>query len=527
MKIRSIGIIAGSLFSLLIIVLVFMLAHEALNKPDPFRFNPTPKESQRPIRVQQSFQGKIREAKELLDHQHYEKASLLLSDAITQRPDLLEPYLLLGQVYTETQQIEKLKNIIEILQKKFPGNDSISLLETRRLLVTKEFQVLMESFTANENSLTPDLMFYYATLLALQNNHEKAKEIYQQILTYDQEKEAPPVEEEVTTEAVPEESLVAEEPTQPETPPKTTETFISEQLQTKTEALLGTYKAFDLVNDGKNPHLFALFSKTLAQYRELHLAKAFAEESLKEDVRYIDAWVLRGYSSLLLGETESALKDLEYANEQAPERSNTHYFLGLAYYEVGRNKEAILYFEKVLQDDFEYGDSLREKLIQLYIEEKEYEKVIGLYGELLLENDNPKDHIPPLQMAIEVINRPEIALEFTKKLIQQNPSDFLSYNFHAWALIANQRFTEAQSALDTALELKPNNPGSYLYLGLLYEEQGKTQQALEAYKKSYEYGADGPEIGITRLAAEKHNQLLEQQEKPEAPEAPKRSANSP
>lgn len=503
-----------------------MVAHQALNKPDPFRFTASSqKDSPKPIRVQQSFQGKIREAQELIENQYYEKASLLLSDAVTRKPNLLEPYLLLGQVYTETQQAEKLKNVIEILQKKFPGDASIALMETRRLIMTGEFQTIMDSFTANEEQLAPDLMFYYATLLALQNNHEKAKELYQQISEYDTEEVV--VTESEEADPLPTEELEPAESEAPEVPEEDSEILISSQLQKKTQALLDTYDEFDLVKDGKNPHLFALFSKTLAQNRELHLAKKFAEESLKEDVRYIDAWVLRGYASLLLGETESALKDLEYANEQAPERSNTHYFLGLAYKEVGRNKEAILYFEKVLENNFEYGDSLREKLIELYIEEKEYEKVIGLYGELLLENSNPKDHIPPLQMAIEVINKPEIALEFTKKLIQQNPDDYLSYNFHAWALIANKRFTEAQSALNTALELKPKNPGSYLYLGLLNEEQDKIPQALEAYKKSYEYGVNGPEIGITRLAAEKHNQLLEQSEKPEAPEAPARSANSP
>lgn len=526
MKIKSIGIVAGSLLTLLIGGALFVTAQQTINKPEPFKFTQqaAPQESKRqPIQVQQSFQGKIQEAKDLIQNQYYQEATLLLSSAISTKPNLLEPYLLLGQVYTETQDEEKLKNIIEVLQRKFPNDLSIPILETKRLIMLGEFQTILNSFENQEN-LAPELAFYEATLLALQNNHEAAKEIYSEILDLDVEEQTEDIiAEEVLENTEQEGDAISNEDTLAPEPI----TEISQSLQDKTQALIDTYEAFDLVNDGENPHLFALFSKSLAQSRELHLAKAFAEEALKEDVKYIDAWVLRGYASLLLGQTDSALKDLEYAYEQSPERTQTHYFLGLAYAEIGKNKEAAQFFERVLETDYEFEDNLKEKLIDIYLEQKEYEKVIGLYGELLLENKNPKDHIPPLQMAIEVINKPEIALEFTKKLISQNPNDYLSYNFHAWALIANKRFTEAKESLNTSLELSQNNPGAYLYLGLLNEEQGKIPEALEAYKKSYDFGSQGPEIGITRLAAEKHNQLLEQKDKPETPIAPDRAPSSP
>ena len=190
-------------------------------------------------------------------------------------------------------------------------------------------------------------------------------------------------------------------------------------------------------------------------------------------------------------------------------------------------EKATLFFEKVLDSDFEFQEEIQSKLISLYTRQKEYEKALDIYELLLEDNTNPRDYINPLQLAIEVLNQPQRAIDLAGNLIEKNPENFIGYNFYAWALIANEQYFEAEQTLERALEIKPDNPGSYLYLGLLYEEQQKFPQALEYYKKSYEVGKDGPEAGITQLAAQKHNQLAEQKNRPNQPQAEERAGNSP
>lgn len=465
-----------------------------------------PQKQTRAIPVKKSYLGLIQEAEELIEKQHFPKAANNLSSAIKQKPDQIKPYLLLGEMYVRTQQNDKLTNLIQELGQKFPTEDATAILEARRLIMNHEYEEALKTFTTNQEILPPALSFYHATLLALQNDHETAQEKLKTILSYDKE-----------------DHQVADNTEQNEENLQT----VSPEILVKAEGLLDIYEQFETISDGKNPHLFALLSKSLSENNEAHLAKEFATNAIKEDVSYIDAWVLRGYASFLLQEYDSALKDLEYAYEIAPERTNTHYFLGLTYLETEQLDKATLFLEKVLDTDFAFSREVRWKLVDLYTKQKKYDKVLELYDELLAESDNPKDYVSPLQMAIEVLNKPETALEFTSKLIKKDPQNFISYNFHAWALIANEQYHEAKETLEQALEIKPDNPGSYLYLGLLYEEQQKFSKALEYYKKSYEFGKDTSEIGITQLAAQKHNQLAEQKNRPTQPQASERDPNSP
>ena len=59
---------------------------------------------------------------------------------------------------------------------------------------------------------------------------------------------------------------------------------------------------------------------------------------------------------------------------------------------------------------------------------------------------------------------------------------------HAWALIANKNFLEAENWLNAAKEIDPKNPRTFLNLGLLAEEQARFEDAKSFYKKSYELG---------------------------------------
>ncbi|MDH3324261.1 MAG: hypothetical protein OEL89_01330 [Candidatus Peregrinibacteria bacterium] len=456
-----------------------------------------------------SYIGRIREAKQLIEHDYFELASIELVSAIQSKPNLFEPYELLGEIYLRTQNIEKLEYLIDELEIKFAGNRKVDILKSRKLISEKKFGEAIAILKSAEN-LPPELEFYKGVLLALQNDHDTARK------TFNDLGKLPVAEGKLKVGESGVEEEAADE-----------EVYVTPEFSEKIKGLSVAYQEFDELREGDNPHLFAKLSKILAENNEAILAKEFADVAIKEEVGYIDAWILRGYSNFLLRNFEDALVDLRHAYELDSIRPQTHYFLALTLLENGKDAEATLYFEKSLEHDFEFSDEVRWKLIELFTKAEKFDRVLELYNELLSADSNPKDFVKALNLSINMLQKPEMALDMTESLIQYKPDDVFTMNIHAWALIANKKFVEAEDWLSSAKELEPENPRTFLNLGLLYEEQSKYDKAMNFYKQAYEFGKDTELESITNLAAEKYNELIHRDENPESPEAPSRPENSP
>ncbi|MCF7906079.1 tetratricopeptide repeat protein [Candidatus Gracilibacteria bacterium] len=459
-----------------------------------------------------SYIGRIREAKSLIEHGYFSLASVELQGAIREKPSLMEPYLLLGEVYLQTQDIQKLENLIQTLSTLFPNNPEITVLQGRKHIAEQDFQTASMLLQNASDNLSPGLHFYRAILVALQNDHQTAKRILEDLATL-------PVAS----------SLISLGEDGLENAERDSNT-LSQELASKVNDVLHAYKTFDDVSGGKNPHLFALLGKTLAEHNEAVLAYKFAEIALTEDVSYIDAWIVRGYANLQIGNIEEALKDLRHAYDLDPLRSQTHYFLALALDKAGKTDEAVLFFEKSLEHDFEFSDEVRWRLVELFSRQAQYDRVIELYETLLDENSEPNQYVHAMHTAIDILKRPDTALTFAERLVTEKPNDAFALNMHGWALIVNKKFVQAENELEKAKELEPNNPRTFLNLALLAEEQSAFEKAKELYKKSYEFGkekSDETAIAITNLAAEKYNNLMSRTERPEEPSASQNPENSP
>ena len=469
------------------------------------------------IRRKISYLGRIREAKKLIDNEYFSLATLELSAAITEKPDLIQPYLLLGEVHLRTRNLEKLENLITELKQKFPDDGEIDVLRARKLIAEKNFVAASSILAQAGKNLPLGLQFYRAVLLALQNDHAQARKILREL-------ERVPVRSRELT--------VGKKGVQEKQPVLSSEGIeksqtISPELLEKITGLIVVFEEFDNFADGKNPHLFALIAKNLAEHNEAVLAREFADVAIKEDITYIDAWILRGYSNFLLQYYKAAEEDLRHAYELDPIRPETHYFLALALHKSGRDDEAILFFEKSLEHNFEFSNEVRWKLIELFAAQKKFDRVVELYQELVTEEPDPKKFIKAVYTSIDILKKPEIALEITQNLIAKNPDDILAMNLHGWALIANKKFIEAEQLLRKAEKLDPLRPRTFLNLGLLYEQQEKFTEAREFYKKSYELGKDQPFNSVVNLAAEKYNELINRPKKPEESEASSKPASSP
>jgi len=489
-------------FLLAFIVIVFMsgwwISQQGL--PDfkamiNSEFKPT-EEAKPPVRAvrrKTSYLGRIRAARELMVHDYYSLASIELAQAIREKPDFIEPYLLLGEVYLRTKDTTKLANLLGELNTKFPQNPEVLTLQTRQWVNEKKFTETLGLM--NELPAIPArLRLYQAILLALQNNHEQARDILKELQKVDVKSKDFVIANYGIVEAEGEGE----------------EDFLRAEEAQKVHDLMVVYEEFDELAEGKNAHLFAEIAQALAQNNEAFLAREFADISIKEEITYIDAWILRGYSQLLMQDYEPALADLRHAYELDPIRPEVHYFLALALYESEKYEESALFFEKALEYQFDFSEEVRWKLLEIFTRQKKYDQVIELYKELLDYDTEPAQFTSAVHTAINLMQTPEVALDFTQILIDKNPQDLFAMNMHAWALIANEQLDEAGALLGQAKTLDAQNPRTYLNLGLLAETKEDSKTAKDQYQLAYEYGQErNGQDAVVNLAVDKYNAIID------------------
>lgn len=460
------------------------------------------------ISRQISYLGRLKEARTLMEHDYFALASNEVAQALKQKPDHLEPYLILAEIYLRSGDVWKLENLITEIEKRFPGSPEILIIRTRQWIAARQFSKVLDIMKQAE-ALPPELQFYQAVLRALQNNHEGAREILKSLQKLDV----------ATKEPIVSESGLID--------PYEDEEVLPAAVAVKVKELSIVYEEFESLAEGKNAHLFAELAKVLATHNEGTLARELADTAIKEEVGYIDAWILRGYAQMLLRDYHLAEEDLRHAYELDPLRPETQYFLALSLYEQEKLAEAALFFEKALEYDFEFSAEVRWKLLDIFAKQQKYDQVIELYRDLLDYDTQSEKFISAIHTAVDLLKQPSVALEFSQILYDQDPTDLMAANVHGWALIANEKYVEAGQILQAAQEQDPQNPRTYLNLGLLFEEQDKLDEAKRYYKKCYELGKDLSEYNaIVNLSVDKYNQIIES-ERPESPAVPTNPPNSP
>ena len=450
---------------------------------EKFPFFVPPKKNPVGVKRQISFQGRLREAQKMIEHEYYSLATLELQKALQEKPEELKPFQLLAEIYLRTKNFAKIaglkKNIASKTDEKFIAFKNE--LKLRELIAKKQFSLVLDIFKNEQEKIREKYRFYYGVLLTLQNDFTRAKKIFSdlsKIKTADQKDDNDILD-------------------------------LDQDFLNRTKKYNQIFADFSEFSDGKNPHLFALFAKALAEDNEFTLAKEFADKAIKQDLEYIDAWILRGYANYKLANYELALLDMQTAYQMDPVREQTQYFMAIILDKLDKLSEAMVFFEKVRGADFEFSVDLRWRMIDILSRQKKYDKVIEIYREIVELDSSPSKFISAVHTSIDILKKPEIALEITRKLYQERPNNQMSLNLYAWALIENSNFTRAKEILTLATSLNPKNPRTFLNFGLLYEKMEEINKALDFYKKSYQISGEGQFNPVINIAVEKYNTLLE------------------
>lgn len=468
------------------------------------------------IERKSSLLGDIRAAQELIHVRQYQAAIAKLQAIIKLRPDLEYTYVLLGEVYLQTNNVAQLEGLIAEVKKRFQDHQLASVLALRKDIMVHDFLAATQKLKiltadADLQTIPADVLFYYGTFAALQNDHELAQAVFKILDGMPVKK----LELVVSAEGLKDTA--------------THEYGISPNIAERVSNLVAIYQDFKQVSDGEDPHLFTLIGKNLAQNNELILARGFADIALREKPDYTDAWIVRGYTYYLQNQFADALADFNAAYKLDPIRPEIHYFLALTLTELGRDSEAALYYEKVLeQPSFSFETDLKWRLVTILLRQKKYEQVLGIYQSLATETDELEPFVSPMHQLIELAKRPDLALELAETLYKTHPNEVLAANLYAWALIADEQIVKAEGVLNKALKQESENPRTYLNLGLASEKNQKITEAAEFYKQAYDLAkANRAYAAVANLAAEAYNRLTVDVPQPANVEVGDRQQNSP
>ena len=111
--------------------------------------------------------------------------------------------------------------------------------------------------------------------------------------------------------------------------------------------------------------------------------------SREENTQYI---LKLGYAKFMMGDSKGAIEALEeaYQNVEESEKGDVAYMLGHLHYQDGQNDKAFQYFE-IIKNDEKYAQVVRPYYVQLYYNQKDYEKAIS-EGNQLLNYDVSADY---------------------------------------------------------------------------------------------------------------------------------------
>ncbi len=279
----------------------------------------------------------------------------------------------------------------------------------------------------------------------------------------------------------------------------------AESILENTQKYLTAFESFSYYKGGQNAYLELLLAKAMTETQEYQIAIPLLYDILNNKNNYRDAWILLGYSYLNVNKINEAIDALVQAKELTPQKPETLFYLGLAYFAKDEIDKAIYYIESADKYGYEPKEQVKLKLGDLYLLKKEYQKSASSYENVLSLNSKKIDVFERVVwLNIDQLDNPQKALTLSQKALETHPNEAMSYNLVGWAYTALGNYQKGKENLDIALNIDQNLDATNLNFGWLYEKFGNEVLAKEFYKKAYMLGR-GNSIG--KLAAARYNNL--------------------
>ncbi|MFC1615607.1 tetratricopeptide repeat protein [Patescibacteria group bacterium] len=386
-------------------------------------------------------------------------------------PRSTEALYKLGNAYLANNEPEKAKSTFEAAKSIDPESININLGIVRAYLALRD-HASAKSILGQLDPNNYDVKFFLAIVAILDDNLDESRDIFQDIW-----------------DNAPEDKAVA---------------------KGNASNFLDKFNIFKIYKEAETIQLKTLLAKGMTEAGLYESAIPVLFSVINEKNNYRDAWIVLGYAYLNTYKNKDAIDAFKQAKALDPTNATISFFLGLSYYADNQFDKAILFIEKADDLGYKPKSDIDLKLGELYLIKEEYAASANRYEQYLAEN--PYDlslYIRTIYLNIDVLDKPGTALILAQKAVQYHPNAAMSHNLLGWAQIANNDFTNAKNNLEKAMNIDPNLESTYFNLGLLYEEKGIKNLAMEYYKKAYNIGEGSV---MANKAAIKFNQLADNQE---------------
>ena len=230
------------------------------------------------------------------------------------------------------------------------------------------------------------------------------------------------------------------------------------------EAFLSYQKAVDL--DNKLVHAILRLSQIELGLRNHELAMEMVDKALKLDPMNPEAYFLKGFIFLAVGDTVNSVSSFRTATEVDPDHYNSYVILG-EFYAKRKHEFAEVYYDNALRIKPNSIEALYNKSMYLQSVEK-YDDAYPIYDRI-----------------IEI----------------DSASYFAYYNRGYMLLISDSSYSDAITEFEKALIYYPYYFQAFYNIGLCYENIGDYKQAEVYYKKALDIDPqyDLAARGLSRL----------------------------
>lgn len=213
----------------------------------------------------------------------------------------------------------------------------------------------------------------------------------------------------------------------------------------------------------------------------------------KPNARVKDALANTGLIHFALEHYKEAADSLELAAQLGDIGIGGHYYLGKAYMQLGRDKEALEHLRRATSEAAFAQDAFFSTGFLLLKQSQPGEAVTMLEQAVRL---NPK-HAPSLMLlghAYVSADRPEDALTALRAAAALDPNQFYTQLGFGYAYVALNRYEEAVAAFIAAQRLQPQAPEALIGLGNVYTRMTRYREAEDAYARALSLKADNPDV---------------------------------
>ncbi len=245
------------------------------------------------------------------------------------------------------------------------------------------------------------------------------------------------------------------------------------------------------------------FKKALETFKKVNQYQLSREENTQ--------YILKiGYAKFMTGDSKGAIDALDeaYKNVDESEKGDVAYMLGHLYYAKKQNLKAFKYFDSIKDSD-KYKQLVRPYYVQLFFNEKNYDKAISEGNELLNYqiSDSYKSEVHKIiGESYFMKNDFSSAYPHLKNYLQnqENPTENDLYEM-GFVCAQLQKYDEAVSFYNQLINSNSAlSQNAYYQLGNAYLQTKKKQEALSAFRSANQMNYDER---VQQLAHEQYAKL--------------------